>query len=648
MIPTETTLGIRPTPGDALILVDVQNDFLPGGRLAVPRGDEVIPALNRYLEYFLQKRLPVVATRDWHPANHCSFKSQGGPWPEHCLADTVGAQFPPALKIPPSALIISKAAQPGEEAYSAFQGTDLDRSLQAQGIRRLFIGGLATDYCVLNTVKDALQCGYAVFLLEDAIRAVDLIPGDGEKAIAEMVHLGSRLCTLDALMPDTMPSPPMWTDLYQLTMMQGYFDQKMNDTAVFEFFVRDLPPGRGFLLAAGLEQVLDYLESLRFASRDLEWMRQCGFFSGAFVDSLKEFRFTGDVHAMPEGTVFFPNEPVLRITAPLPQAQLVESRIINLLQFQILIASKAARMVLAAPGKTLIDFGFRRAHGWEAGLLAARASYIAGFTGTATVPAAMLWNIPVFGTLAHSFIQAHDDETQAFENFARSHPGNVIFLLDTYDTQKAAHKVAALAPRLQKQGITIRGVRLDSGDLAAHARAVRNILDEGGLKEVRIFASGDLDETRLRDFQLHKTPIDGYGIGTRLTTSEDAPMLNCAYKLQEYAGRPRRKRSEGKATLPGCKQVYRKFDGRGKMAGDVLTLNKDAADGKPLLEACMLQGIRLGPAPSLADIRERTARALSRLPDALRSLQGSPPYMVEIAENLKKLTQSLEREFRSG
>jgi len=350
----------RLAPGDALLIVDVQNDFLPGGRLAIPDGDAVIPILNRYLANFSKQCLPIFATRDWHPANHCSFKQQGGLWPEHCVAQTFGAEFPPALNLSETTQIISKATHMDQEAYSGFQNTDLDSRLKSQRVRRLFIGGLATDYCVLNTVKDALKLGYTVFLLQDAVQAVNLSPDDGEKALQKMMELGCRLCNVNDLRSRVTPSAALNTDLYQLTMMQGYFDQDMNDIAVFEFYVRELPPGRGFLLAAGLEQVLDYLENLRFSSHDLQWMRDSGFFRNDFVDSLAGFRFTGDVHAMPEGSVFFPNEPILRITAPLPQAQLVETQIINFLQFQVMIASKAARIVLAAPGKTLIDFGLRR------------------------------------------------------------------------------------------------------------------------------------------------------------------------------------------------------------------------------------------------------------------------------------------------
>jgi nicotinate phosphoribosyltransferase len=368
---------------------------------------------------------------------------------------------------------------------------------------------------------------------------------------------------------------PLLTDLYQLTMMQTYVERSMEKTAVFEFFVRKLPERRNFLMAAGLEQVLAYLENLRFTEEELTWLEHSGKFNHRFLDYLRGLRFTGDVHAMLEGTIFFANEPILRITAPLPQAQLVESRIINLLHFQAMIATKAARTVLAAPqGCLLVDFGLRRAHGAEAGLYAARAAYIAGFDGTATVIAGTLFDIPVFGTMAHSYIQAHDDETAAFEDFAQINPHNVILLIDTYDTEVAAQKVVELAPHLREQGITVKGVRIDSGDLGEHARKVRRILDAGDLKEATIFASGNLDEYLIQQLTAQQTPINGYGVGTHMDTSSDAPFLDCAYKLQEYAGKARRKRSEGKATWPGRKQVYRRYDAARLMQEDILTTDR--------------------------------------------------------------------------
>ncbi|MCR4294141.1 MAG: nicotinate phosphoribosyltransferase, partial [Elusimicrobia bacterium] len=287
---------------------------------------------------------------------------------------------------------------------------------------------------------------------------------------------------------------PLLTDLYELTMLHAYVGQGRAGTAVFEFFVRRLPPSRNFLMAAGLEQALDFLEGLRFSPEDLSWITDCGRFRPGFADYLERFRFTGDVHAMPEGTVFFADEPILRVTAPLPEAQLVETRLINLLQFQTMIASKAARCVLAAPGKSLVDFGLRRAHGAEAGLLAARASYLAGFSGTSAAAASPAFGIPVFGTMAHSFVQAFEDEGAAFVAYARANPGGATLLLDTYDTEAGAAKAVEAARRLARENIRVRGVRLDSGNLALHSRRVRGLLDAAGLRDVAIFASGDLDE----------------------------------------------------------------------------------------------------------------------------------------------------------
>ena len=432
------------------------------------------------------------------------------------------------------------------------------------------------------------------------------------------------------------------TDLYQLNMMQAYLDRGETKTAVFEFFVRKLPRDRGFLIAAGLEQVLEFLEGLRFAPEELDWLARSGRFGKNLLDYLAGLRFTGDIHAMPEGTVFFADEPILRVTAALPEAQLIETRVINLLQFQTMIAAKAARMVLAAPGKRLVDFGLRRAHGAVAGLLAARASYIAGFAGTATVLADKRFGIPIFGTMAHSYVQIHDDEAQAFENFARARPKNLILLIDTYDTEAAARKVVALAPRLKAAGIAVAGVRLDSGDLIALSRSVRRILDDGGLTDVTIFASGGIDETTIANIIRSGAPIEGFGIGSSLTTSSDAPGLDCVYKLEEYAGLPRRKRSAGKATWPGRKQVWRRFKPDGRMAADVLSVEDDAQEGEPLIELVMQGGKRLRPAPTLAEVRARVSRDLERLPEPLRRLEPAASYPVEVSQTLRRLAAEVD------
>jgi nicotinate phosphoribosyltransferase len=437
---------------------------------------------------------------------------------------------------------------------------------------------------------------------------------------------------------------PLLTDLYQLTMLHAYFTKGMRETAVFEFFIRKLPPNRNFMMAAGLEQVLDYLEGLRFGAEELEWIERSGRFPREFVGHLEALRFTGDVHALPEGTIFFPQEPVLRVTAPLPEAQFVESRLINLLLFQTLIATKAARSVLAAPGKLLVDFGLRRAHGAEAGLHAARAAYIAGYAGTATVLAGAQYGIPLFGTMAHSFVQAHDDEAEAFIHFGRTFPDDTVLLVDTYDTEAAVHKVAALAPQLKREGITIRGIRLDSGDLTTLAPRARRILDGAGLSDVTIFASGNMDEHRLRELLAAGAPIDGFGVGTSLVTSSDAPFLDAVYKLQEYAGRPRRKLSSGKATWPGRKQVFRDVIGNGRFRHDVVSLEGDPQPGEPLLIPVMKNGRRLAAPEDLGMVRRRAASQLTKLPDSLAVLDKAPePYRVEIAQAVRELADEVDQ-----
>jgi nicotinate phosphoribosyltransferase len=433
------------------------------------------------------------------------------------------------------------------------------------------------------------------------------------------------------------------TDLYELTMGQAYVNEGMTGEAVFEFFVRKLPPHRNFLMAAGLEQVVTFLEEFQFTTEEMDWLAATDRFSSAYLETLRRLRFTGDVHAMREGTVFFPHEPILRITAPLIEAQVIETRVMNLLNLETMIASKACRSVLAAAGKPLIDFGLRRAHGAEAGLLAARASYLAGFNGTSNVLAGALYGIPLYGTMAHSFVQAHEDETMAFERFARTQPGNVILLIDTYDTEIAARKVVALGSRLADQRITIHGVRLDSGNLADHARKVRRILDEGGLADVQILASGNLDEQRVEALVQAKAPIDSFAIGTAMTTSSDAPFLDCAYKLQEYLGRPRRKRSEGKATWPGRKQVYRRLGNGGRLAEDILTIEGDSQTGEALLVRVMQSGRLVGPQPSLSEIRLHAAASLTQLPNPLRQLDTAPPYEASVAAALEQLASAVDR-----
>ena len=435
---------------------------------------------------------------------------------------------------------------------------------------------------------------------------------------------------------------PLLTDLYQLTMLQGYFDHEMKGNAVFEFFVRDMEK-RNFLVSAGLEQVVFFLEGLHFSDEDIDWLKGMGLFKDDFLNYLKGFRFEGDLYAMPEGTIFFQNEPILQVSAPISQAQLVETRIINILHYQTLVASKAIRMQFAAPGKQFIDFGLRRAHGSEAGLFAARAGYIAGFAGTSTVLAGKEFGIPVFGTMAHSFVQAHEDEIDAFINFAESMPENVILLIDTYDTIRAINKVVKIAPLLQKKGIKIKGVRLDSGDLVALSKQVREILDKNGLRDVRIVTSGNLDEYALKRLYDSDAPIDSFGIGTMMVTSSDMPYLNCAYKLMEYNGIPRKKRSEGKETWPGQKQVYRYYDKARLMSHDIITFKDEEMDGKPLLKQYMKAGERVEKLPSIHEIREYLMEQIKELPDYLKELNKTKEYPAIISDRLKEYSKRLDR-----
>jgi nicotinate phosphoribosyltransferase len=434
---------------------------------------------------------------------------------------------------------------------------------------------------------------------------------------------------------------PLLTDRYQLAMLQAYWQHGMHGPAVFEFFVRKLPSERNFLVAAGLEQVLEFLEEFSFSEEEIDWLAQAEHFRPDFLQWLKSMRFTGDVNAVPEGTVFFPNEPILQVIAPLPEAQLVETRLINFLNFQSAVASKAARSVLVAPGKLLVEFGLRRAHGAEAALMAARACYLVGFQGSSNVLAGRLFGLPLYGTMAHSFIQAHDDEAEAFEDFADANSENVVLLLDTYETEAAAEKVTRLAAAWKERGIKIKGVRIDSGDLDSEARKVRAILDKAQLRDITIFASGNLDEYLLRDLVEAQAPIDGFGIGTKLVTSSDAPYLNCAYKLQEYAGRPRRKHSEGKATWPGRKQVHRSLDEFGRMTSDVLAFH-DERSTAGLLVPVMRNGKRLTQPTPLVDVRQYASKQLALLPNRLRTLDRCDPYAVNISPSLQECARGLD------
>jgi nicotinate phosphoribosyltransferase len=426
---------------------------------------------------------------------------------------------------------------------------------------------------------------------------------------------------------------PLVTDLYQLTMLDAYRRLEFRGVASFDLYARRLPENRGFLLVAGVEQALEYLERLRFSADEADWLASLGRFGDGFAAWLRDFRFTGDVHALPEGTVAFAEEPWLRVVAPLPEAQLVESRLLNLLHFQTLIASKAARCVLAARGRGLVDFGMRRAHGAEAAVLAARAAAIAGFDGTATVEAGRRFGIPLYGTMAHSFVQAHATEAEAFANYARCHAGRVTLLLDTYDTIAATHEVV----RLVRSGVGVQGVRIDSGDLGAVAREVRAILDAGGCRDLRILASGNLDEHSIAELVRTGAPIDSFGVGTRLDASVDAPTLDAVYKLDEYDGRPRRKRSAAKETWPGRKQLWRELGPDGRILRDTVTREDERAPGEPLLQCVMRGGQRVHGREPITAIAERATRELAALPERSRRLVDAEPVVAEISAGIRAL-----------
>src|SRR5262245_8377989 len=420
------------------------------------------------------------------------------------------------------------------------------------------------------------------------------------------------------------------TDLYELNMAQSYFDEGMNDDAVFDLFIRRLPPNRNYLIACGLEHVLHYLESLTFSEQAIDYLRSINHFSDAFLESLRQFRFKGDVYAVPEGTVIFANEPFIEVVAPLPQAQIIETFLMNQVQLATLAASKAARIVSAAEGRTVVDFGARRMHGADAAIKQPRAFYIAGVGFTSNVLAGELWGIPVSGTMAHSYVLAFDSEIEAFRRFLKAYP-TAILLIDTYDINVGVEHVIQLAGEMGSE-FRASGVRLDSGDLAKHARDVRLRLDAAGLQQVKIFVSSDLDEYEIRRFVSTGVPINGFGVGRNLATSSDMPVLDTAYKLVEYAGRPKMKLSESKANLPGRKQLFRE-KAAGKFERDVVGLmgEPDLA-GEPLLLKVMDQGRRTRIAESLEACRERCMNQGSALPDGLMSLdKAEPGYPVELS-----------------
>jgi nicotinate phosphoribosyltransferase len=425
------------------------------------------------------------------------------------------------------------------------------------------------------------------------------------------------------------------TDLYELTMLQAYWAGEMRDEAVFSLFVRDLPAERNFLLAAGLDDALHYLENVAFDEDALAFLSDLPELDPGFLDWLAGFRFSGEVRAVPEGTPVFANEPILEVAAPLPEAQLVETFVMNQIHLQTTLASKAARVVSAAAGRDVIDFGLRRIHGVDAGLKAARAFHIAGIAGTSNVLAGRAYGVSLSGTMAHSYIQAHADELQAFRDFARSFPETVL-LVDTYDTAEGVRRVVRLAEELGDD-FRVRGVRLDSGDLGALAFEARSILDAAGLHGVRIIASGGLDEGQVAALVASGAPIDAFGVGTRMGVSSDAPTLDMAYKLTEYAGEGRMKLSTGKVSLPGRKQVFR-LEEEGRAIRDVIARADEELPGRSLLRTVMRGGRRLPEGRVELDAaRAEAHRGLAAMPERLLRLDpADPPYPVEVSRALSR------------
>lgn len=443
----------------------------------------------------------------------------------------------------------------------------------------------------------------------------------------------------------------LFTDLYELTMAASYLREGMRGPATFSVFARHLPRERSFLVAAGLEDVLNFLRDFRFSAGALSYLDSLDLFEPAFLELLRGLRFTGLVRAVPEGTVVFQNEPLLEITAPIIEAQLVETAVLNLVHFQTLIASKAVRCVLAARGRPVTEFGLRRSHGVDAGMKAARCAFIAGASMSSNVLAGLHYGIPPTGTMAHSYVSAFPREIDAFRAFARAFPAQTTLLLDTYDTLAAARKAVLVAREMEARGQRLAGVRLDSGDLVGLSRQVRRILDEAGLGYVKLVVSGGLDEASIGECLAEGAPIDAFGVGTRMDVSADLPYLDTAYKLVEYDGRPVLKSSAGKGTWAAQKQVYRRLRSGAGFAGDVLALREEPAPPgtvEILLRSVMERGRLLAPHPALTTVRDYCAAQVASLPEELRELHEIAAYPVSYSERLVSLQRALEAQVEAA
>jgi nicotinate phosphoribosyltransferase len=439
-------------------------------------------------------------------------------------------------------------------------------------------------------------------------------------------------------------SPALLTDLYELTMAQAYFEQGMSGQAVFSLFVRRLPPRRNYLLACGLDDALSFLEAIQFDPPALTYLESQRMFSPRFLAYLENLRFTGQVRAVPEGTPLFANEPILEVTAPIIEGQIVETLLMNQVHLQIVLASKAARVVAAAAGRQVVDFGLRRMHGIDAGFKAARAFHIAGVDATSNVAAGQVYGLRIAGTMAHSYVQAHESEYAAFRDFARQYPETVL-LVDSYDTIEGVRKVIDLAKELGP-AFRVKAIRLDSGDLRELSIRARELLDAAGLQRVGIFASGNLDENLIAALIAGGAPIDGFGVGTEMGVSPDAPVVDIAYKLVEYERQGRVKLAPEKSNLPGSKQVFR-IEIDGVASHDVIAAENEAIPGRPLLHPVMVNGERL-PAgkETLDDARARTKAELNRLPSRLRALDpADPPYEVRVSAKLTEEAARLRQHY---
>jgi nicotinate phosphoribosyltransferase len=436
-------------------------------------------------------------------------------------------------------------------------------------------------------------------------------------------------------MPDNLA---LLTDLYQLTMAAGYFEHKMFTPATFSLFIRNYPPHRSYFVSAGLMDVMESLENFHFTAEDMAYLDSTGLFRVEFLNYLESLRFSGDLFAIPEGRLFFRDEPILELTAPIIEAQLMETFIINAVNLQVTIATKASRCVHAAKGRKLVDFSLRRTNGRDASIKVARASYIAGFIGTSNLLAGKLYNIPVFGTMAHSFILSFEDELEAFRAFARAFPENTVLLIDTYDTVKGAEKAVVVGKEMGARGAKLKGVRLDSGDIADLSVKVRRILSEAGLGDASIFASGGLDEYGIAHIIEAGGEVDAFGIGTKMGVSADAPYTDMAYKLVSYGGKPVLKLSSEKETLVCDKQVLRTVSG-GRIKGDAIALRSETVHGEPLLKPVMKKGKRLEDPEPLTLIRDRFREEFALLGDERKALETPEPYPVRLTDKLMRLQE---------